>query len=97
MTKEKITYIKTNDIMLCVIERRADGLGYNIDQEAEYKEACQILTDIEKPFISNRAGYLTKSKRARLEWLINYLQMVLDYEEEKQGQFFLIGDMEEIG
>lgn len=86
MSKDKITFISTGDREILVIERRADSMRYPIDEEPEYIELCGILTHIEKPWLSGKAGYLTKARRERFEWLVNYLHMMLDFEEMKRGE-----------
>lgn len=86
MTKrEKTEILQIYDNTIKTIEHRADGIGYPIDKDKDYIELCRLITFVE-PFGTDRAGYLTKAKRDKIEWLVNYLHMMLDYEEMKRGE-----------
>lgn len=41
-------FIKYCDILLCEIERKADYINYNIDNDIEYKFLIALLTDIDE-------------------------------------------------
>lgn len=86
MTKaERTAYITEADKAIQALQHRADGIGYPIDRDQDYIELCRLITFVE-PFGTDRAGYLTKAKREKIEWLVNYLHMMLDYEEMKRGE-----------
>lgn len=38
---------KAIDFIIKAIERKADEVGYNIDENADYRRMCQIVTDFD--------------------------------------------------
>lgn len=60
------TNIKAIDFILVVIEKKADKIGYDIENNKDYLNVCNILTEYEwgTPITSKQKAYMTKTIKA---------------------------------